>query len=206
MRFFRHNTNFAESEVVLCIQWEQFALEAAPRRRDGMCRRLRSMLYLCDAPQAPPPAPPTFASMVAAPPRNPPPMSTATTWQEKINGLFGKKTTPEKRNALAVTSATKEPLDVPSQIAAVSVSLPQQYETEVEIGVGCEIEDGVSIAKQVEEAEEIFEDREIGSLPVVRVPNMAPPAAWLAAPPPDLLCGQESDQPVRRQRHVILAG
>lgn len=133
---------------------------------------------------APPPAPPTFASMVAAPPRNPPPMSTATTWQEKINGLFGKKTTPEKRNALAVTSATKEPLDVPSQIAAVSVSLPHTVEAEVQVGVGREIEDGVFISKQVEQAEEMFEDREIGSLPVVRVPNMAPPAAWLAAPPP----------------------
>lgn len=130
---------------------------------------------------APPPAPPTFASMVAAPPRNQPPVSSATTWQEKINGLFGKKTTPEKKNALAVASASKEPLDVPQPIAAVSVSLPYHVER---ISDNSDIEDGERIAKQVEEAEAIFEDREIGSLPVVRVPNMAPPAAWLAAPPP----------------------
>ncbi|KAE8145428.1 hypothetical protein BDV25DRAFT_164727 [Aspergillus avenaceus] len=121
---------------------------------------------------APPQPPPTFASMAAAPPR---PQVTATSWQEKINTLFGKKTVPEKKSALAVTSASKEPLDV-MHIASVSVSLPQNGE----LPTG----DGEIIAKQVEEAEEIFEDREVGSLPVVRVPTMAPPAAWHAAPPP----------------------
>ncbi|RAH84737.1 hypothetical protein BO86DRAFT_229710 [Aspergillus japonicus CBS 114.51] len=126
---------------------------------------------------APPPPPPTFASMVAAPPRTGPQHgTTATSWQEKINTLFGKKTVPEKKNALAVTSATKEPLDVQLHIAAVSVSLPFN----VELTVG----DGEITAKQVEEAEEMFEDREAGSLPVVRVPTHAPPAAWQAALPP----------------------
>jgi hypothetical protein len=47
-----------------------------------------------------------------------------------------------------------------------------------------QVGDGLASAKQVEEAEEIFEDREAGSLPVVRVPNAAPPAAWHAAPAP----------------------
>ncbi|KAF5866688.1 hypothetical protein ETB97_010783 [Aspergillus alliaceus] len=122
---------------------------------------------------APPQPPPTFASMAAAPPR--PHFSTATSWQEKINTLFGKKTVPERKTALAVTSASKEPLDV-LHIAAASVSLPQHGE----LPVG----DGEITAKQVEEAEEIFEDREVGSLPVVRVPTNAPPAAWHAAPAP----------------------
>ncbi|BAE57159.1 unnamed protein product [Aspergillus oryzae RIB40] len=122
---------------------------------------------------APPQPPPTFASMAAAPPC--PPVSTATSWQEKINTLFGKKTVPERKTALAVTSASKEPLDV-LHIAAVSVSLPQHSEQP--------IGDGEITAKQVEETEEIFEDREVGSLPVVRVPTRAPPAAWQAAPPP----------------------
>ncbi|KAE8354623.1 hypothetical protein BDV28DRAFT_130503 [Aspergillus coremiiformis] len=118
--------------------------------------------------------PPTFASMAAAaPPR--PAVSTATSWQEKINTLFGKKTVPERKTALAVMSASKEPLDV-LHIAAVSVSLPQHGE----LPIG----DGEITAKQVEEAEEIFEDREVGSLPVVRVPTNAPPAAWHAAPSP----------------------
>lgn len=124
----------------------------------------------------PPLPPPTFASMAAAPPRMvSPPASTAVSWQDKINGLFGKKPLPDK-NAFAVTSSSKEPLDVPLHVASVSVSLPQQLEGVFQIG------DGDVTAKQVEEAEAIFEDREAGSLPVVRVPNMAPPAAWLAAP------------------------
>jgi hypothetical protein len=119
--------------------------------------------------------------MVAAPPRVPAqahPVSTATSWQEKINCLFGKKTVHEKKNALAVTSASKEPLDVQLHIASVSVSLPHLAENMIQVG------DGLASAKQVEEAEEIFEDREAGSLPVVRVPNAAPPAAWHAAPAP----------------------
>lgn len=125
---------------------------------------------------APPPTPPTFASMVASNTRSGPP-STATNWQERINTLFGKKTSvPEKRNALAISSASKEPLDVQLHIAEVSVSLP--YNGEPQSG------DGELTARQVEEAEAMFEDREVGSLPVVRVPTMAPPAAWRAAPAP----------------------
>lgn len=130
---------------------------------------------------APPPPPPTFASMAAAPP---PPrsvaqhISAASIWQEKINGLFGKKTLTEKKNALAVASASKEPLDVQLPTAAVSVSLPQNVDIETRIG------DGETSSRQVEEEEDLFEDREAGSLPVVRVPYMAPPAAWVAALPP----------------------
>ncbi|GAB1195237.1 hypothetical protein APSETT444_004492 [Aspergillus pseudonomiae] len=122
---------------------------------------------------APPQPPPTFASMAAAPPR--PPVSTATSWQEKINTLFGKKTVPERKTALAVTSASKEPLDV-LHIAAVSVSLPQHGEQP--------IGDGEITAKQVEETEEIFEDREVGynycenGGPPEEGRKPEPPAAW----------------------------
>ncbi|KAL5334520.1 hypothetical protein BJX70DRAFT_402493 [Aspergillus crustosus] len=123
----------------------------------------------------PPPTPPTFASMVASNTRPHP--SIVTSWQEKINTLFGKKTTVvEKRNALAISSASKEPLEVQLHVAAVSVSLP--YNGELHSG------DGELTARKVEETEAIFEDREVGSLPVVRVPTMAPPAAWRAAPAP----------------------
>ena len=126
---------------------------------------------------AAPAAPPTFASMAAAPPRAAPaPTSTAISWQEKINTLFGKTTPPEKKSALAVASASKEPLDVQLPAAAVSVSLPT-------IEPGVQNGDGDLAVRQVEEAEAIFEDREPGSQPGVRVPNMAPPAAWGAAPP-----------------------
>ncbi|GES64409.1 hypothetical protein ATEIFO6365_0008047900 [Aspergillus terreus] len=137
----------------------------------------------------PPQPPPTFASMAAAPPRVAP-VSTATSWQEKINTLFGKKTVPpQKKNALAVLSASKEPLDVQLHIAAVSVSFPQ-YD---ELPIG----DGEVSAKQVEEAEEIFEDREAGSLPVVQVPISAPPAAWTAARPPSQARRAKSLKPMQ---------
>lgn len=127
---------------------------------------------------AAPAAPPTFASMAAAAPRGGPvPTSTAISWQEKINGLFGKKTPTQKKSALAVASSTKVPLDVQLPAAAVSVSLPS-------IENGVQIGDGDIAVKQVEEQDDIFEDREPGSLPGVRVPNMAPPAAWHAAPTP----------------------
>ena len=131
---------------------------------------------------APPPPVPTFASMAAAPP--PPrvvaqPVSAATIWQEKINGLFGKKS-GEKKNALAVAPASKEPLDVQVHTSGVSVSLPQDGKKDNKPG------NEEAASRQVEEEEDLFEDREAGSLPVVRVPDMAPPAAWVAAqPPPD---------------------
>ncbi|KAJ5674244.1 hypothetical protein N7462_009683 [Penicillium macrosclerotiorum] len=126
---------------------------------------------------AAPVPPPTFASMAAAPPRGPPAPSTAISWQEKINGLFGKKTPVEKKTSLAVASATKEPLVVQLPAATVSVSLPH-IENIFQIG------DGHIAVRQVEEQDEIFEDREPGSLPSVRVPNMAPANAWDAAPAP----------------------
>lgn len=131
---------------------------------------------------APPPPrpPPTFASMAAAPPRGAPAPSNKISWQEKINTLFGKKTPPATKSSLAVTSATKEPLDVqlPSTAAvSVSVSFPTKM---VDTRGG----DGDLAVRQVEEQDEIFEDREPGSQPPVRVPNMAPAAAWAAAQPP----------------------
>ncbi|KAJ5101556.1 hypothetical protein NUU61_003778 [Penicillium alfredii] len=101
--------------------------------------------------KAAPASPPTFASMAAAPPR-PAPSSTAISWQEKINGLFGKKTPPEKKSVLAVASASKEPLDVQLQAASVSVSLPHIVES------ASQIAEGHGAVRQVEEQDEIFED------------------------------------------------
>ncbi|CAI7646774.1 unnamed protein product [Penicillium pancosmium] len=129
---------------------------------------------------APPPPPPTFASMAAAPPQGAPAPSSKISWQEKINTLFGKKTPPATKSSLAVTSATKEPLDVqlpPAAAVSVSVSFPTKV---VDTRGG----DGDLAVRQVEEQDEIFEDREPGSQPPVRVPNMAPAAAWAAAQPP----------------------
>ncbi|KAJ6149768.1 hypothetical protein N7471_000967 [Penicillium samsonianum] len=137
-----------------------------------------------------PAPPPTFASMAAAPPRNAvPPSSTALSWQDKINGLFGKTTPTQKKSALAVASATKEPL--PVLAAAVSVSIPQTK-------IGSQTGDGDFAVRQVNEQDEMFEDREPGSLPAVRVPNMAPQNSWSATRPSERSRGKNF-KPVQAQ-------
>ncbi|KAF4767219.1 hypothetical protein HAV15_009125 [Penicillium sp. str.  len=137
-----------------------------------------------------PAPPPTFASMAAAPPRNVvPPSSSALSWQDKINGLFGKTTPTQKKSVLAVTSATKEPL--PVHATAVSVSIPQ---TKISSQAG----DGDFAVRQVNEQDEMFEDREPGSLPAVRVPNMAPQNAWSATRPSERTRGKNF-KPVQAQ-------
>ncbi|KAJ5375219.1 hypothetical protein N7517_007225 [Penicillium concentricum] len=137
-----------------------------------------------------PAPPPTFASMAAAPPRHVgPPSSTALSWQDKINGLFGKTTPTQKKSVLAVTSATKEPL--PVHAAPVSVSIPQ---TKIISQSG----DGDLAVRQVNEQDEMFEDREPGSLPAVRVPNMAPQNSWSASRPSERSRGK-SFKPVQAQ-------
>ncbi|KAM5445658.1 hypothetical protein MaudCBS49596_007304 [Microsporum audouinii] len=130
-----------------------------------------------------PPAPATFAAMVASPPpaRAPPqPIASTTSWQDRFNGLFGKKTSQpaqRKSSSLAVASATKEPLDVVSSVSSAAVSFPQHDEKQKIIDYSDKV-----TTKEVEEEEAIFEDREAGSLPVVKVPDMAPRAAWHPAP------------------------
>ncbi|KAJ5545204.1 hypothetical protein N7461_007508 [Penicillium sp. DV-2018c] len=125
---------------------------------------------------APAPAP-TFASMAAAAPRISGPIpSTSQSWQERFNTLLKSQGKVQKKGALAVTSASKEPLSV--QTAAVSVSIPNGN-TRPQIG------GGDLAAQQVTEQDEMFEDREPGSLPAVRVPDMAPQNAWDATRPSD---------------------
>ncbi|KAI3221765.1 hypothetical protein DTO027I6_665 [Penicillium roqueforti] len=137
-----------------------------------------------------PAPPPTFASMAAAPPRHAvPPSSTALSWQDKINGLFGKTTPTQKKSVLAVTSATKEPL--PVHATAVSVSIPQTR-------IGLQAGDGDFAVRQVNEQDEMFEDREPGSLPAVRVPNMAPQNSWSATRPSERPRGKNF-KPVQAQ-------
>ena len=121
--------------------------------------------------------------MVASPPpaRTPAqPIASTTSWQDRFNGLFGKKTSQpaqRKNSSLAVASATKEPLDVISSSSSAAVSFPQYDEKRKFTG-----DPGRATTKEVEDEEAIFEDREAGSLPVVKVPDMAPRAAWHPAP------------------------
>ncbi|OJD27891.1 hypothetical protein ACJ73_00708 [Blastomyces percursus] len=135
----------------------------------------------------------TFASMAAAPAVRPPtqPITNATSWQDRFNGLFGKKPSPGKTYALAVASATKEPLEVQPSKSPASVSFPQYDEIEL-------LRDtGRATSKDVEDEEAIFEDREAGSTPVVKLPIMAPKAAWLPALPPHSRLRPKYQKPVQ---------
>lgn len=106
--------------------------------------------------------------------------NTAGGWQDRINSLIGRKNSPPKSYALAVDSSSKHALELVSQQRAATVSLPSLNLVEL-------AGDNGSLESKPA-AEECFEEQEMGSLPVIKVPNFAPAAGWVLAPPqPKLL-------------------
>lgn len=112
----------------------------------------------------PPPASgPSFRSVSTPIAQNP-------SWQERFNGLLGKIISPTRGSApadvvLAVTSSTREPLDVQHVlIPAASVSLPVDAQLELLDGYYS------TTTKDVENEDDLFEDREPGSLPAIHFP------------------------------------
>jgi hypothetical protein len=95
-------------------------------------------------------------------------------WQDRINTLIGRKNSPPKSHAYAVDSSSKNALELPPSQVAATVSLPSQSS-----GVSA-LNDDPIMSKPA--AEECFEEQEMGSLPVIKVPVQAPPAAWQLAP------------------------
>lgn len=97
-------------------------------------------------------------------------------WQEKFNGLFGRKSSPAREVAqpidavLAVASSTREPLEQHHALkSTASVSLPAHTE------VAVPAEDGsFATTKDVESEDDLFEDREPGSLPAIHLPQETP--------------------------------
>ncbi|EXJ74939.1 uncharacterized protein A1O5_01635 [Cladophialophora psammophila CBS 110553] len=145
----------------------------------------------------------TWAARVSmpAPPPPPAPLRAVSTpivqnpsWQERFNGLLGKKSSPAREAAqpagivLAVASSTREPLDVQHmQVPAASVSLP------VEVGPTTFSNDTSVTTKAVESEDDLFEDRELGSLPTIKFPletPMLPKSSFFAsravAPSPEV--------------------
>lgn len=94
-------------------------------------------------------------------------------WQDRINSLIGRKNSPPKSHAFAVDSSSKSALELPNQQYSATVSLPS-------LGSGT-TDDGSIESKPA--AEECFEEQEMGSLPVIKVPHTAPASAWQMAPP-----------------------
>ncbi|KUJ07058.1 uncharacterized protein LY89DRAFT_661289 [Mollisia scopiformis] len=99
---------------------------------------------------------------------------TAGGWQERINSLIGRNNSPPKSHALAVDSSSKSALEVPHQQLVATVSLPSRGSESI-------LDDGMIESKPA--AEECFEEQEMGSLPIIKVPVSAPPSAWSLAPP-----------------------
>jgi hypothetical protein len=126
------------------------------------------------APQPLPPPPPQPQPSLRA--VSTPIVATAS-WQDRFNGLFGRQTLPERKDqVLAVTSSSKEPLDVLPINLSASVSLPQLEDDILK-------DAGKVTSKDVEDEEEIFEDRVTGDLPTIKIPQALPGALPVARMP-----------------------
>lgn len=93
-------------------------------------------------------------------------------WQDKINSLMGRRTSP-KSHALAVDSSSKHAFDHSSNQIPATVSLPG-----ISITAG---DQGTYETKPM--AEECFEEQEMGYVPTVKVPNQTPQAAYFLVAP-----------------------
>ena len=122
------------------------------------------------------PAPPrTFAAAVAAqpPPTQPSlraasqPLASTPDWQHRFNDLLGRKP-PPKKQVLVVDSSSREPLDVMPPNVSAAVSLPPKE-------VDWLKDAGKVTSRDVEDEEDLFEDREAGSLPLVQIPRDVSP-------------------------------
>jgi hypothetical protein len=95
-------------------------------------------------------------------------------WQDRINHLIGRKSSPPKTHVLAVDSSSKNALELPTSQTSATVSLPTS--------TSGNLSDDDDQFETKPMAEECFEEQEMGSLPTIRVPNKAPEAAWQLAP------------------------
>jgi hypothetical protein len=96
-------------------------------------------------------------------------------WQDRINHLIGRRSSPPKSHALAVDSSSKSALELPTAQKSATVSLPNS--------ISGDTSDDEAQFETKPMAEECFEEQEMGSLPPIRVPNKAPETAWTPAPP-----------------------
>ncbi len=127
------------------------------------------------SPMPAPLAPPrTFAAAAAAqpPPTQPSlravsqPLASLPDWQHRFNDLFGRKL-PPKKQVLAVASSSREPLDVVPPNVSAAVSLPPKEADHLK-------DAGKVTSRDVEEEEDLFEDREAASTPLVQIPRDIP--------------------------------
>lgn len=111
------------------------------------------------------------------------PLAQTPSWQERFNGLLGKKAAAAAAAQLAaapsaVESSSRQEFDALGH-EFLSVSLPAQ-ETVTETDVG-------TTSKSVEEEEDLFEDRELASLPTISLPLRALVSMPLASKPSSIV-------------------
>ena len=101
-----------------------------------------------------------------------------TSWQDRFNGLFDRKTSPEKHFVhVAEFSTSKVPLEIiPIDHPAV-ITLPPPDEEPPETILYDEP------TKSVEDEDALFEERDFGSVPIVRIPNREPIPEWQRVKP-----------------------
>ena len=101
------------------------------------------------------------------------------TWQDRINGLFDRKATaaaPLEKKVLDLAtdfSISKPSLDL-SSVEPTSVTLPPTAKSQSFLTLRDKI---------VEEEDALFEERDFGSVPTVKIPAMTPHGAWNPAKP-----------------------
>ncbi|KAI0380409.1 hypothetical protein F5Y04DRAFT_281792 [Hypomontagnella monticulosa] len=109
-------------------------------------------------------------------PQRPHEIASQENWQDKINSLMGKKSTPSAKS-MAVDSSSRIALEHVHSYDSATVILP---------GLSHSISSAASDDSDYtskEMAEECFGEQEMGSLPAVRLPSEAPEALWQAVEP-----------------------
>ena len=125
-----------------------------------------------------PTPPPILAASLRAVPQ---PLVNNPSWQDRFNGLLGRRLSPEKKHAQVIDfSATKVPLEIYAVEDPAAVSIPRREEQVPDLS-----ESGKVTSKEVEDEEALFEEREVGSKPTVLMPLAAPANAWNPAKTPN---------------------
>ncbi|KAI9821710.1 MAG: hypothetical protein M1827_002291 [Pycnora praestabilis] len=152
-----------------------------------------------------PPTPASRPASIASTRAVSQPIVNTASWQDRINGLFGRKklsSSPPKTHALAVNSATKAPLEVPPIQASATVSLPRSEDDDMAPTTDKYPGDsGEVTSKATEEA--LLEEREFGSLPIVKLPVRAPTNAWRPARPPPTMRSKSKFQKSTETQSVL---
>ncbi len=118
-----------------------------------------------------------------SPPRQP---ETPKSWQEKFNGLLGRKSSvsTNKSQHSTVSSASKAPLEVSAARVSATVSLPSKGSGSSDESSGNVFYDHGDFTVTRADEEVLFEEREFGSLPTVKLPTQVPSKGWQPARSP----------------------